>query len=314
MVWIVRPGARLDLLELELLLSVADTGSLGQAANRHSISQPAVSGRMTNLERALGLRLLRRDPSGTRLTPDGNEIAAAAHEVLRAADRLSGVAERLRNASDKRLRVAASFTVAEHLALAWLTALRSQMPGVTLALEVLNSSQVAAAVDRGAVDIGFVEGTDEVAASMGSEVVANDSLVVVTSPEHPWARAGSTTGVELAATELVVREVGSGTREVLERALRPWGGVTSRLELGSNAMVLDAARRSEAPAVLGTLAAAADLAAGTLRRVEVADVDLSREIRAVWSAGEAPPPLAVRLLAAAQDFGGTSPPRSSSAR
>lgn len=295
----VRPGAAVDLRELELLVAVAETGSLGQAAVRYALSQPAVSSRMTNLERTLGLRLLDRDPSGTRLTPAGKEIVVAARDVLAGTARLVRIAEGLAAECASRLRVAASFTVAEHLAPTWIEALRADVPEVSLTLEVANSTRVLAAVGRGRADIGFVEGLDREAAGVGSEAVTTDTLAVVVAPGHPWAHA-AIGGAELAGAELIVRERGSGTREVLEEALRPFGGVRSRLELGSSAAILAAARRSEGPAVLSALAAGAAVAAGHLCRVEVSGVELSRTIRAIWPAGAQPGALARRLLAVAR--------------
>ncbi len=295
----MRPGAKVGLRELELLVAVAETGSLGQAAARFGLSQPAVSTRMTNFERTVGLRLLDRDPSGTRLTRAGVEIVGAAREVLAASGRLMEIAARLAAESESRLRVAASFTVAEHLAPAWIEALRADIPEVALTLEVENSTQVLAAIGQGRVDVGFVEGPVRPLASLGWEAVTTDALAVVVAPGHPWAQGPPICGADLAGTELVVRERGSGTREVLEEALRPWGGVRSRLELGSSAAILAAARRGEGPAVLSALAAQAEMNAGHVHRVDVADVDLSRTIRAVWPAGSRPGPLARRLLAAA---------------
>jgi len=297
----MQPGASIELRELELLVVVADTGSLGQAAARYRMSQPAVSMRMTNLERALGLRLLHRGTSGTTLTPAGAQIVTAARAVLSAVDRLAETASSLRAESSSRLRLAASFTVAEYLAPAWIEALRSDHPQVALALEVENSAQVLAAVRQGRAEVGFVEGPDEQISGTESEPVATDALVVVVSPGHPWARRRrAVSAEELANTELVVRERGSGTREVLETALKPWGGVRTHLELGSSAAILASALREGGPAVLSALAARAMISSGELCPVEVTGLDLRRTIRAIWAAGTSPGPLAQRLLAAAQ--------------
>ena len=294
----MRAGASVELRELELLVAVTETGSLGQAAARCGLSQPAVSARMTNLEGKRGLRLLYRDPSGTRPTPAGTEIAAAARDVLAATARLLGAADSLAAESGSRLRVAASFTVAEHLAPAWIEALRADLPDVSLTLEVANSTLVLAAVGRGQVDLGFVEGPDREMVGLGSEAITTDTLAVVVAAGHPWAHR-PVTGADLAGAELIVRERGSGTREVLDEALAPFGGVRSRLELGSSAAIVAAALRGEGPAVLSALAVAADLASGNLHRVEVTGLDLSRTIRAVWPAGRRPSRLARRLLTAA---------------
>jgi DNA-binding transcriptional LysR family regulator len=297
----MRPGAAVDLTALALLASVAETGSLGQAAIRHGLSQPAVSMRMTALERAVGVTLLRRDSSGTRLTPAGEQVLAAARRVLAAADTLAQVTERLRAEAAGRLRVAASFTVAEHLAPTWIETLRATAPEVSLSLEVHNSAHVLDAVGRRQVDLGFVEGVDRHLPGLGSEVVTSDELVVVVAPQHPWAsRTNPLTAAELAATELVVRERGSGTREVLERALEPFGGIRTRLELGSTEAVLAAARANDGPAVLSHLAAAGPVAQGLLTAVTVDGLDLRRAIRAVWAADTGLGTLARRLVDAAR--------------
>lgn len=290
-----------DLRDLELFVAVADTGSMGRAASRHGLTQPAVSMRMTSLERALGVQLLRRDPSGTRLTAAGGQVLADARQVLATIDTLLSTAQRLHSETTSRLRIAASFTVAEHLAPAWIEAMRSDTPGVALALEVLNSAQVLAAVAQRRVDIGFVEGDDRELPSMATRTIMTDRLVVVVPPRHPWAsKHRVVSGEELARTELVVREEGSGTREVLDRALEPWGGTRSRLELGSSAALLAAARQGDGPAVLSILAAADDLATGRLCAAEIDGVDLTRSIRAVWPADAELGTLARRLLGSAR--------------
>jgi DNA-binding transcriptional LysR family regulator len=132
---------------------------------------------------------------------------------------------------------------------------------------------------------------------MQTVAVRSDHLVVVVNPAHPWTRRRvPVTAADLAAAELIVREPGSGTREVLEDALRGRGGLHSRLELGSTAAILAAARRGEGPAVLSALAVAEDLAAGRLTAVPTDGISLARVLRAVWPLGRPLAPLARRLL------------------
>jgi DNA-binding transcriptional LysR family regulator len=293
----VLPSSVPDLTALDLLESIAELGSLGRAAARHGMSQPAVSQRMAQLERSLGVSLLLRSPTGTTLTPAGEQVAALARRVLAEAQALmSGVAA-LAAAKGSHLRVAASLTIAEHLLPGWLSALRRESPDVILAVEVTNSSQVLARVGAGDVDVGFVEGDQPNPGGMTTVVVRSDHLVVVADPDHPWARrASAVTGAELAAADLIVREPGSGTRQVLDHALTSWGGAHSWLELGSTAAILAAARRGQGPAVLSALAVAEDVDAGRLVPVPTEGIDLSRTLRAVWPSGRPVAPLARRLL------------------
>lgn len=291
------PSSTPDLIALDLLDSIAELGSLGRAAARHGISQPAVSQRMILLERSLGITLLRRSPAGTTLTPAGERIAALAHRVLGEAHALVAGATALIAEEDSHLRVAASLTIAEYLLPGWLGALHQESPGVILTVAVTNSSQVLVRVRDGSADVGFVEGDLPRLGGMSTVTVRSDHLVVVVDPAHPWARrTGAILGTDLAAADLVVREPGSGTRQVLDHALSSWGGAHSWLELGSTASILAAARRGDGPAVLSALAVAEDVEAGRLVPVRTEGIELSRALRAVWPADRPLAPLAQRLL------------------
>lgn len=294
------PPSTPDLIALDLLDSVAELGSLGQAAGRHRMSQPAVSMRMSQLERRLGLTLLQRGPAGARLTPAGERVVALSRRVLNETKELMAGVEALVAERSSQLRVAASLTVAEYLLPGWLAALHGESPDAILAVEVTNSAHVEVRVAEHHADVGFVEGHHATREGMSAVTVRTDRLVVVVDPGHPWAHARATvTAAELAGAELVVRERGSGTREVLEDTLAAFGGLRSRLELGSTAAILAAARRGEGPAVLSALAVADDLDAGRLVAVPTEGVSLTRSLRAVWPTDRPLPPLARRLLSIA---------------
>jgi DNA-binding transcriptional LysR family regulator len=119
--------------------------------------------------------------------------------------------------------------------------------------------------------------------------VGADRLTVVVPPGHPWERRRSgITAAELAATPLVTREPGSGTRRYFEEALRAQGGldrVPPVAELSSTTAIKSAVAAGIGPSVLSSLAVAPELATGTLRPVKVTDLDLSRRLLAVWTAG-----------------------------
>ncbi|NNE74844.1 MAG: LysR family transcriptional regulator, partial [Acidimicrobiales bacterium] len=153
-------------------------------------------------------------------------------------------------------------------------------------------------VRSGASDLGFIE-TPLAVADLGQRVVANDQLVTVVAPDHPWATRATIPVEALAATPLVTREPGSGTREALEAVLRErrLGAPTSVLELGSTSAVRAAVLRGNAPTVISRLAVAAELDAGTLVEIDVGDLVIQRDLRAVWSPRTQLPPLATDLLA-----------------
>ncbi|MFQ6143373.1 LysR family transcriptional regulator [Streptomyces seoulensis] len=283
-----------DLGALELLLAVARLGSLGGAARELGITQPAASSRVRSMERQLGLALVDRSPRGSRLTDAGALVTDWARRVVEAAEAFDAGTQALRDRRDSRLRVAASMTIAEYLLPGWLLALRARRPDTAVSLLAGNSAVVAERLLAGEADLGFVEGVS-VPAGLDSVVIAHDRLIVVAAPAHPWARRRRPIeAAELAATPLILREKGSGTRQVLDAAL---GGLARPLiELSSTTAVKAAAVSGAGPAVLSELAVGDELTLRRLVTVPVAGVALRRDLRAVWPAGHRPAGPARELL------------------
>ncbi|WP_030770416.1 LysR family transcriptional regulator [Streptomyces sp. NRRL F-2664] len=278
-----------DLGALELLLTVARVGSLSGAARRLGITQPAASSRIRAMETRLGVALVDRSPRGSTLTAEGALVTDWARRVVEAAEAFDAGAQALRGRRDSRLRVAASMTIAEYLLPGWLIALRGQRPDTAVSLHAGNSAVVVQRVLAHEADLGFVEGLT-VPEGLDSAVIAQDRLVVAVAPVHPWARRARGVGAaELAATPLILRERGSGTRQVLDAALAGHGGLAAPLlELASTTAVKAAALGGAGPCVLSELAVVDELAARRLVAVPVSDADLGRALRAVWPAGARP--------------------------
>ncbi|KIF73661.1 LysR family transcriptional regulator [Streptomyces sp. 150FB] len=278
-----------DLGALELLLAVARLGSLGRAATEVGITQPAASSRIRAMERVLGVALLDRSPSGSRLTDAGTLVTGWARPVIEAAQAFDAGAQALRDRRDSRLRVAASMTIAEYLLPGWLVALHGRLPGTAVSLHAGNSAVVAERLLSREADLGFVEGLT-MPEGLDSTVIGHDRLLVVAAPGHPWAaRDTPVTPGELARTPLILREPGSGTREVLGAALAAYGGLAEPLlELASTTALKAAAVSGMGPCVLSELALGEELSAGRLVSVAVDGVRLRRDLRAVWPAGGMP--------------------------
>lgn len=278
---------RTDLRSLEVLLAVAEQGSIGAAARALDMRQPSVTDRLQRLERHLHLDLVRRTARGSVLTSEGAAVADWAREVIAASDRLESGVAALRARHDSQLRVAASLTIAEYLVPRWLAELAGTAPETSVSLRMRNSAQVADEVSRGDADLGFVE-SPRLPVGLHKRTFAEDELVVVVGPEHPWRRRRrGPDPAELAGAALIVREQGSGTRDALERALaragHPHGA--ARLELASTAAIKSAVLAGQGVGVLSTLAVADDVASGRLYLVPIDGIDLRRKLRVVWRAG-----------------------------
>jgi DNA-binding transcriptional LysR family regulator len=297
-----------DLAALDLLVSVGELGSINAAAVAHGVTQPAASMRLQSLERVLGLQLLERVRTGSHLTPAGAATAEWAGVILRDMRALLAGTAALRSDERSHLRLAASMTVAEYLIPGWLRQLAAALPDVGVSLQMGNTAHVVELVAQGHVELGFVEGPRP-PGRMRSRDLQGDELVVVVGKGHPWARRRRPlTAAELAATPLVLRERGSGTRDILTVALAEHGlEVRALMELGSTTAIKAAAIAGTAPAVLSALAVETELDAGQLVAVASAGLRLQRTIRGVWTIERSLPPPAVRLLAIAGASGRARP-------
>lgn len=286
-----------ELRALELLVTVARTGSFGRAAREHGISQPAVSSRVNNIERLMRMALFDRSAEGVRPTPDGALVIEWADSLLASAARFEAALMELHRSSRARLGIAASRTTAEYLIPPLLVTMQAENPGVDVSVTAVSSAEVAIRVASGRDNLGFVEGSQPPAGLTSVTVVA-DRLEVVVAPGHPWAvRDSPVEAAELAATPLIHGEEGSETRETLVHVLAAYGAEIAipLAELSSTAAVKAAVSAGVGPAVISALAVGNEFREGRLVRVPVAGIDLRRRVMAVWPAGRP-------LLGPSRDF------------
>lgn len=303
--WIVE--GLVDLTTFELVEQIARCGSISAAAAALGVSQQAASERLRRAERLLGHPLVRRSISGSVLTDQGAMVLEWAAPVLAAGRRAAASIDALRRA-EAQLAVAASQTVAEFLLPEWLQELRRLEPDAVVRLVSGNSEDVVARVRAGSAQLGFIE-SPAAPGDLASMPVGTDELLVVTAPGHPWTRVGVLTAEELAATPLLVREVGSGTRATLEDWLgrRGLALAAPAAELGTTAAIRAAAAAGVAPAVLSGLAVREQLARHLLEAVRVEEPAPRRRFAALW-ADPQPGAVASALLDIARRSRGGSGP------
>jgi molybdate transport repressor ModE-like protein len=284
-----------DLRALELLVVVARTGSLSTAAAELGITQQAASSRIRTAEALVGAPLLTRTRRGSALTQTGDLVVHWATRVVDAAEQLDAGIAALRQDRRAQLTIAASLTIAEYLLPGWLVAFRAHQTTLGVArteftMTATNSERVVELVASEAAVLGFVEGP-EPPRRLRHRLIGVDELLVVVGPAHPWAQRSSrrVTAATLASTPMVVRETGSGTRTVLERALRDLPVASPALELASTAAVRSAVAAGAGPAALSEHAVRDDIASGRLTPINVTGLDLSRRLHAVWTRGTTPP-------------------------
>ena len=254
--------------QLRTLVALAEEGSVHAAARRLVVTDPAVSAAIASLGREVGHRLVAREGRGVRLTPAGLTLAGYAAEIL-------GLEQQARRELETAgpLRLAAVTTAGEYVLPAILKAFRGSHPDIQVSLDVGNRATVFDALERHQVDLA-VTGQPPSGRALVGVPFLDHRLVVVAAP--------GTRAADLSDATWLLRERGSGTRETVERFLATAGiEPRSTMTLGSNGAVKQAAAVGLGVTLLSEQATAAEIAAGTLVRVDVPGTPIERRWYAV---------------------------------
>ncbi len=261
----------MTLEQLRVFVAVAERQHVTRAAESLNLAQSAASAAIAALEARHGTKLFNRVGRGIELTEAGTVFLAEARAVLARVELAERTLEDLGGLKRGTLSVQASQTIASYWLPRHLVAFRKAHPGIDIRLSVGNTAEVAAAINSGEAELGFVEGqVDD--ASLTAEPVARDQLVIVVAPDHPWAGKGQIERADLSTTDWVLREPGSGTRSAFEAALRAFGidraALSIAIELPTNEAVRAAVEAGLGATAISASVAAPSLEAGLLVKVD----------------------------------------------
>lgn len=259
----------LSLRQLEIFEKIAATGSVTRAGEELLLTQSAVSMALSQLEQLSATPLFERTGRRLLLNDSGRLLLKDAREILLAVKRVEW---RLQGDSDREmvgeLLVGGSTTIGNYLLPALLGAFARQYPKTRVELQVGNTHQVAEWLENGTLDIAFVEGPCH-SRGLVSVHWQDDELVVVTGPEHSWAGDRAATPDMLASAPWIMREKGSGTREIFEDAMEKAGiGYSISLEFGHTEAIKNGVASGLGVSCLSRIAVQRELEYGLL--VEVA--------------------------------------------
>lgn len=294
----MRPARPLELGELRAFCTAADMGSIGRAAIRLGISQPALSKRIRGLEALAGVELLERSPRGVSLSVAGRRLYAEARKLLEQAEAVEGLMAGLLPELPP-VRLAVSHTIAEFLLPAVLVTFESQVDERSphaLELTVGNSAMARRLVAGSVADLGVVavdpDGVDD---GLEERHLFEDRIVVAVPARHRWARRKEIPLADLLRTPMVMRDPEANSRRVVEHILaeRNLTLAPPLIEVGNTFAVRRVAIERTAPALLSSLAVAED---DRLLEKPVKDLVMSRGFVTVSHGYASLPPAAKRLV------------------
>jgi len=281
------------LAHLRAFCAVVERDGFGAAAEALQSSQPAVSLHVRALERHYGVPLLRRLPRGVRLTTAGAAVYERATVILRALAAMDEDVAALKGLRGGRLALGASTTIANYVLPALIGAFKENYPAVEVALEVENTELIAGYVAAQRLPLGFIEGPVPAAHAAALDVAPfrDDELVLVVAGHGPLSTRASISLDELAALPFLAREPGSGTREVVETALRGAGArVRPYLELGHTEAIKTAVALGQGVSILSRHAVERERRSGELRVMPVDGLRIARTFTTITPRQSRPTP------------------------
>jgi DNA-binding transcriptional LysR family regulator len=230
---------RLDLVSLDLFLSVADEGSIAGAAERKNIAASAVSRRLQELEAEMDTQLVQRHARGVKLTPAGEALHRHAASVFALLSRIRDEMGEYARGARGHIRIATNSSALIEFLPEALASYSARFPGIRIELQELVSPDIVRQVRDGIADLGLL-GDSTSCEGLETLPYKRDRLVAVVPDDHPLAGREAIGFAEMLSFPQVGLAAGSSIQQTLLDAAQGLGHV---LDMRVRAGSFDAIRR-----------------------------------------------------------------------
>lgn len=274
---------------LKVFQSVAKNLSFTKASQELFISQPAITKHIQELETCYQTRLFDRQGNKIVLTEAGKLLLEHSERILEDYKRLEYEMHLLHNEYIGELRLGASTTIAQYVLPPLLANFIAKFPQINLSLFNGNSREVESALQEHRIDVGLVEGILRLP-TLKYTPFLQDELVAVVHTRSKLKVGDEITPEELSNVPLVLRERGSGTLDVFERALLQQNMKLSSLNiliyLGSTESIKLFLEHTDCMGIVSIRSVQKELVSGSLRVVEIKGMPMQREFNFVQLQGQ----------------------------
>lgn len=194
-------------------------GSFSKAARGLSLTQPAISHHMRDLEASLSATLFERGPRGVTLTPAGESLLDYTRCILHLVAEAQNAVQQVDALADGQVRLGATPDAGFYLLPQWMQSFHGRFPNLTTALTTADSSGIVAALTANDLDVGFVEGEVTVSPPLQMAALQPVRLLAVFGEGHAWQGETAVAIQDLAHHPAVLRPPGSHSRAWIEQTL-----------------------------------------------------------------------------------------------
>ena len=286
---------------METFLTVCQCMNFTRASEKLNITQPAVSQHIHFLEKHYNTKLFRYEGKKLKLTGAGEILRNASLTMMH--DEISMQNQMQKSKKEEEIRFGATRTVGDVLMGKMLERYLRAYPDAKICMIVENTQELLKRLDEGTIDFALVEGFFQ-KNEYDHQKYSDENYIAVCAPDYVFCgqqgdasrrlqdevKSGEPVAVEnLFHERLLVREEGSGTREVLERCLdaqnlsiRDFGKV---MEVGSLQTIKELTKAGCGITFLYETAVKEELKSGTLKRIALSGLDISHEFNFIWRRG-----------------------------
>ncbi|MGO4731893.1 selenium metabolism-associated LysR family transcriptional regulator [Paenibacillus amylolyticus] len=285
--------------QLHIFYTVAEKGSFSAAAQALHMTQPAVTMQIQSLEDYFGTKLLHRSTKKIELSEAGRTLlphAKRSVELVRQTDEaMSAFTQMLQG----RLQLGASLTIGEYVLPRMLGPFALQYPDISIVMKVMNTTQIMDDILKHQLNFGLIEAPVH-HPDMIVEPVMQDELKLIVPAGHDLAKRSKVNIEDVMNYPFVLREKGSGTRQVMEDQLQKKKidpqDMNVVMELGSTGAVKSAVEAGVGITMLSPSSVQHELALGLVHIVDIRGLEFKRQFYAIHLKSSLLPLSAVAFL------------------
>lgn len=272
-----------NLQNLRVFLKVAELEHITHAAEELGLSQPAVTKTIQSLEHEIGLELVERQGRRIALTHAGRVLQNYTRQMFALEREMEEALATLRDVEGGEVTLAANTTTGVYLLPPIVAQFRARYPQVNLRIAILNSHEIVEETLNWHLDFGLVEGNPAMLPpSLVVLPFSSDELVLIVAPNHPWSNLPMLSPDALRHGELVMREQGSGIREVIEQALLEHDVLIRPLfTLTDNEAIKQMVMNGVGAAIVSAMAVRREVENGDLKQIPISGVTLHPQMSLV---------------------------------
>ncbi len=290
--------------QLHIFYTVSEKGSFSAAAQALHMTQPAVTMQVQSLEEYFGTKLFNRSTKRIELSEAGRALLPFARRSIELIRDTDMAMSKFTHMLQGRLQLGASLTIGEYVLPRMLGPFGQQYPNIAISMKVMNTAQILEEIANHQLNFGLIEAPVQ-HPDMHIEAVMKDELKLIVPANHPLAEASVVSLEDVLKYPFIVREQGSGTRQVMEEQFARKNidiqSVRAVMELGSTGAIKSAVEAGLGIAIISPSSVKHEVTLGLVKIVDIEDCSFERQFYSIYLKSALLPISAVTFLSFLQE-------------